>query len=74
MALKKNRCGRTPVSKISDNEDATASLGYSNELSVKDSVGDTIPELPKPTEEGVKIVSLPAALPLSSGSSCSFVA
>ncbi|WP_297846278.1 hypothetical protein [Pseudomonas sp.] len=54
MALKKYRCGTSPVSKISDNEDATAALGYSEVLSVKNSVGDPIPELPQDPEEGSK--------------------
>ena len=35
--LKKNRCGSSPVSKMSDNEDATPSLGYSELLSIQDS-------------------------------------
>jgi hypothetical protein len=54
VALKKYRCGTSPVSKISDNEDATAALGNSEVLSVKNSVGDPIPELPQEPEEGSK--------------------
>jgi hypothetical protein len=42
VALKKNRCGTAPVSKISDNEDATAALGHAEVLSVKDSPGDSV--------------------------------
>jgi hypothetical protein len=37
LALKKNRCGTAPVSKMSDNEHATATLGNSKVLSVKHS-------------------------------------
>jgi hypothetical protein len=44
VALKKNRRGTSPVSKISDNEDATAALWNSSVLSVKNSVGEPIPE------------------------------
>jgi hypothetical protein len=40
VALKKYRCGTSPVSKISDNEDATAALWNSKVLSVKHSVGE----------------------------------
>src|SRR3990167_2680256 len=39
VALKKDRCGTSPVSKMSDKEDATPALGYSKVLSVQDSVG-----------------------------------
>jgi hypothetical protein len=55
VALKKYRCGTSPVSKISDNEDATASLWNSEVLSVKNSVGEPIPEFPQPSEEAAKI-------------------
>jgi hypothetical protein len=44
FALKKYRHGTAPVSKMSDNEDAAAALGHSEELSVQDSPGATIPE------------------------------
>jgi hypothetical protein len=54
VALKKYRRGTSPVSKMSDNEDATPSLGYSEVLSVQDSVGEPIPEFPQPSEEGSK--------------------
>jgi len=40
---------------MSDNEHATAALGYSNVLSVKDSVGPPIPEFCQPSKEGSKI-------------------
>ena len=43
VGLKKYRDGRPPVSKISDKEDSTATLGNSEELSVQDSVGKMIP-------------------------------
>jgi len=57
VALKKNRCGTLPVSKTSDNEHTTAALGHSKVLSVKNSVGEPIPEFPQPSKEGGKIVS-----------------
>jgi len=44
VALKKNRCGTSPISKISDNEDAAPSLWNSEMLSVQNSVGEPIPE------------------------------
>jgi hypothetical protein len=53
--LKKYRCGTSPVSKISDNEDATAALGDSEVLSVQHSVCETVPELAQRPEEGTKI-------------------
>src|SRR3954471_4306206 len=53
-ALKKNRCGTSPVSKTSDNEHATAPLWNSEVLSVKNSVGEPIPEFRQPSEEGTK--------------------
>ena len=55
IALKKYRRGTTPVSKMSDNEDATASLGHSDELSVQHSPGATIPEFRQRPEDGTKI-------------------
>ncbi len=55
VALKKNRCGTSPVSKMSDNEHATAPLWNSEVLSVKNSVGEPIPELPQPSEQGSKV-------------------
>jgi hypothetical protein len=44
MGLKKYRCGTSPVSKMSDNEDTTAALGYSKVLSVKNSERPPIAE------------------------------
>jgi hypothetical protein len=57
MALKKNRRGTSPVSKVSDNEHTAAALGHSEELSVKHSVGDAIPELDHAPENGSKVPS-----------------
>ena len=57
FALKKYRCGRSPVSKMSDNEDSTASLGDSKELSVQHSPGATIPEFRQRPEDGSKVPS-----------------
>jgi hypothetical protein len=54
LALKKYRCGTSPVTKISDNEDAAAALGNSEVLSVKNSVGEPIPELPQLPEKDSK--------------------
>ena len=44
ISRKKYRCGTPPVSKMSNNEDSTASLGHSDELSVQHSPGATIPD------------------------------
>jgi hypothetical protein len=57
FALKKYRRGRSPVSKISESEDATAALWYSGILSVKNPVGEPIPEFRQPSKEGAKIPS-----------------
>jgi hypothetical protein len=57
VALKKYRCGTSPVSKTSDNEDATAALWNSEVLSVQDSVGPPVPEFPQPSENGTKVPS-----------------
>jgi hypothetical protein len=64
FAVKKYRCGTSPVSKISDNEHTPPSLGdssrvvaCSHELSVKHSVGEPIPELAQAPEEGTKVPS-----------------
>jgi|SRR5690606_34311720 len=57
VALKKNRCGTSPVSKISDNEHTTAPLWNSEVLSVKNSVGEPIPEFAQHPEEGSKVPS-----------------
>ena len=53
--LKKYRRGTPPVSKMSDNEDATASLGHSEELSVQHSPGATIPEFRQRPDDGTKV-------------------
>jgi hypothetical protein len=58
VALKKYRCGTSPISKISDNEHATPALGNSEELSVKNAVGEPIPEFPQEPEEGSKCPSV----------------
>jgi hypothetical protein len=57
VALKKNRCGTLPVSKMSDNEHATAALWNSEELSVQHSVGEPIPEFDHAPEDGAKVPS-----------------
>jgi hypothetical protein len=43
---------------MSDNEDATASLWNSEVLSVKNSIGEPIPEFRQPPEEGAKSPSV----------------
>jgi hypothetical protein len=55
--LKKNRCGTSPISKISDNEHTLAALGQSEILSVKYSVGEPIPDFPQAREDGTKVPS-----------------
>jgi hypothetical protein len=57
VALKKYRCGRSPISKVSDNEHTAASLGHSEILSVKHPVCEPIPEDCQPSEEGTKVPS-----------------
>jgi hypothetical protein len=57
VALKKYRRGRAPVSKVSDNDHTAASLGHSKELSVKNSIGEPIPELDHAPENGAKVPS-----------------
>jgi len=57
VLLKKNRCGTSPISKISDNEDATAALWNSKVLSVKHPVGEPIAEFDHPSEDGTKVPS-----------------
>jgi hypothetical protein len=57
VALKKNRCGTLPTSKMSDNEHAAAALWNSKELSVKHSVGEPIPEFDHAPENGTKVPS-----------------
>jgi hypothetical protein len=59
FALKKYRCGTPPVSKMSDNEDATAPLGHSKELSVQHSPSATIPEFRQCPDDGAEV---PAAV------------
>jgi hypothetical protein len=58
VALKKNRCGGTPVSKISDNEHAAAALWNSEVLSVENAVCDPIPEFCHPSKDGTKVPSV----------------
>jgi hypothetical protein len=50
VALKKNRRGKSPISKVSDNEHTAASLCHSEVLSVKNSVGEPIPEFSHPSK------------------------
>ena len=57
FALKKYRRGTPPVSKMSDNEDATAPLGHSEELSVQHSPGAPIPEFRQRPDDGTKVPS-----------------
>jgi hypothetical protein len=57
VALKKNRCGRSPVSSVSDNEHTAAALGHSEVLSVKNSVCEPIPEFAHPSKEAGKVES-----------------
>jgi hypothetical protein len=57
FALKKNRCGTSPVSKVSDNEHTAAALGHSEVLSVKHSIGEPIPEFCQAPEDGTKVPS-----------------
>jgi hypothetical protein len=42
---------------MADNEHALPSLGQSEELSVQHSVGEPVPELSQPSEEGSKVPS-----------------
>jgi hypothetical protein len=64
LALKKYRGGTSPVSKTSDNEhtlpslwDGTPVAVHSHKLSVKNSVGEPIPEEAQEPEEGTKVPS-----------------
>jgi hypothetical protein len=57
VALKEYRGGRSPISRISDNEHTAAPLGNSEVLSIKDSVGPPIPEFGQASEEGAKVPS-----------------
>lgn len=54
LPLKKYRRGTSPSSKMSDNEHATAPLRNSEELSVKNPVGEPIPEFAQDSEDGSK--------------------
>jgi hypothetical protein len=61
LGLKKYRRRTPPISKISDNEHTTSSLGdgarvavHSDILSVEHSVGETIPALCQPAEDGAE--------------------
>ena len=55
VGLKKYRDGRPPVSKISDKEDSTATLGNSEELSVQDSVSKMIPAFSQRLGKGTEV-------------------
>lgn len=57
VPLKKNRGGTAPISNMSNNEDATAPLWNSEELSVQHSVGEPIPEFDHAPEDGTKVPS-----------------
>jgi hypothetical protein len=57
-ALKKYRDRWSPVSKISDNEDATSSLGHAEVLSVEHSVGDAIPDVDHELDERTECSSV----------------
>jgi hypothetical protein len=57
FALKKYRRGTPSISKMSDNEDATAPLGHSEELSVQHSPGATIPEFRQRPDDETKVPS-----------------
>ena len=57
LGLKKYFCGRSPVSKISNKEDSTTLLGYSEVFSVKDAVGPPIPDLSQRPDDGTKVPS-----------------
>ena len=57
IALKKYRCGTSPVSKMSDNEDSTAALGDSEVLCVQHSVRELIPAFFQRPEDGTKVPS-----------------
>jgi hypothetical protein len=57
VALKKYRCGTSPVSKTSDNEHTLAPLCQSGVLSVQNAVGEPIPDDAQHPEEGTKVPS-----------------
>jgi hypothetical protein len=52
FGLKQYLCRSGRVSKMSDNDDATPSLGNSEVLSVQHSVGEAIPAFAQPPEDG----------------------
>ncbi len=54
---RENLGGSSPVSKTSDNEDSTATLGDSEVLSVQHSVGEPIPEFDQPLKETSEVGS-----------------
>jgi hypothetical protein len=54
FALKKYRSGSVPPSSTANNEDATTTLGHSEELSVQNSVSDPIPEPCQRPDDGSK--------------------
>lgn len=57
FALKKYRCGRSPVSKMSDNEDSATALGDSEVLSVKDAPRQTKPDVGQRPDECPEVPS-----------------
>ena len=57
LGLKKYRCGRSPVSKMSDNVDSAATLGDSEKLSVKHSPRARIPDVVQRPEECPEVPS-----------------
>jgi hypothetical protein len=61
LGLKKYRRGTGRVSKTSDNEHTTASLGHSEELSVKHPVGPPIPEVGQGSEDRCHVCAWVAA-------------
>ena len=54
FAVKQYRRRWSPISKVSDNDNTPPPLGHSVELSVKNAVGEPIPEFPQAPEEGTK--------------------
>ena len=57
LGFKKYRCGRSPVSKMSDNVDSAATLGDSEKLSVKHSPRARIPDVVQRPEECPEVPS-----------------
>jgi hypothetical protein len=57
VGLKKYRGGGGGVSKMADNEDAAASLGHAEPLSVQHPPGEPIPEVGQRPEDGAKVAS-----------------